>query len=66
MTGTCDPFNMFSFSVTMHIEFLSSFRFIKVVRIRILVEEEGGHRVYMGIRYHVDQLNFALFTPALH
>ena len=42
MTGTCGPFKMFSFSVTMHIEFLSSFRLIKVVRIRILVEEEGG------------------------
>ena len=65
MTGTCDPFKMFSFSVTMHTEFLSSFRLIKVVRIRILVEEEGGHRV-MGIRCHVDQLNFTLFTPALH
>ena len=47
MTGTCDPFKMFSFSVTMHTEFLSSFRLIKVVRIRILAEEEGGQRVYM-------------------
>ena len=60
MTGTCDPFKMFSFSVTKHTESLSSFRFIKVVRIRILVEEEGGHRVYMGIRYHVDQLKYSL------
>ena len=51
---------MFSFSVTKHTESLSSFRFIKVVRIRILVEEEGGHRVYMGIRYHVDQLKCSL------
>ena len=34
---------------TMH-SFLVLFRLKKVVRRQILVAEEGGHRVYVGIR----------------
>ena len=32
---------------------IAHFHLIKVVRLRILVEEEGGHRVYVEIRYRV-------------
>ena len=35
---------------TLH-SFLVLFHLIKVVRLKILVEEEGGHRVDVGIRY---------------
>lgn len=37
-------------SQTMH-SFLVLFHLIKVARLRILVEEEGVQRVYVGIRY---------------
>ena len=35
---------------TLH-SFLVLFHLIKVVRLKILVEEEGGHRVDVGIYY---------------